>query len=179
MLRHWPLTSLVAAALLWGVAALAAPQGHAGKVVSVRMMSDRTGSDVWFDPIGVYVEPGTTIRWEIHSNAHSTTAYHPRNEHRELRIPIGATPWDSSVMANRGEHFEVRLTVPGTYDYFCIPHEESGMVGRIVVGRPGGPGSQPFGYDKTHRWKPVPGAARKAFPSVERIVREKVVHRSR
>ena len=36
-----------------------------------------------------------------------------------------------------GESFEVELTEPGVYDYFCIPHEHAGMVGRIVVGGPG------------------------------------------
>ena len=33
------------------------------------------------------------------------------------------------------------LTVEGVYDYFCAPHEMAGMVGRIIVGRPG---AQPF-----------------------------------
>ena len=37
------------------------------------------------------------------------------------------------------------------------------MVGRIVVGRPGGPGATPPGQG-------VPPAARAAFPSVERIM---------
>jgi plastocyanin len=32
-----------------------------------------------------------------------------------------------------GERFEVEFGVPGTYRYFCIPHEDSSMVGRIVV----------------------------------------------
>ena len=39
------------------------------------------------------------------------------------------------------------------------------MVGRIVVGRPGGPGARPPGED-------VPAAAQVAFPSVERIIAE-------
>ena len=30
----------------------------------------------------------------------------------------------------------LRFTVTGVYDYFCIPHEEAGMVGRIIVGSP-------------------------------------------
>ena len=33
-----------------------------------------------------------------------------------------------------GEAFEVMLTEPGVYDYYCVPHEHAGMVGRIVVG---------------------------------------------
>jgi hypothetical protein len=32
------------------------------------------------------------------------------------------------------------------YDYYCMPHEAAGMVGRLVVGRPGGPGALPFDY---------------------------------
>jgi len=33
-----------------------------------------------------------------------------------------------------GEHFDLTLSVPGVYDYFCAPHEQAGMVGRLVVG---------------------------------------------
>ena len=83
---------------------------------------------------------------------------------------------------NPGRHFEVTLTVPGVYDYFCAPHEVAGMVGRIVVGRPDRPGTLPFDYFKgrpgTGQWKPVPEAAQKAFPSVEATLRQPVVRRS-
>ncbi len=71
--------------------------------------------------------------------------------------------------------------MPGVYDYFCMPHEAAGMVGRIVVGRPVGPGARPFDYFQgragARTWKPVPPAARQAFPPVERIMRDRVVHR--
>ena len=33
------------------------------EVVEISMRSDQSGSRVWFDPVGVLVEPGTTIRW--------------------------------------------------------------------------------------------------------------------
>lgn len=84
----------------------------------------------YFDPVGLYVEPGTTIRFEIEAGTHSATAY-------EDRIPSEATPFDSGTMS-QGE-FEYTFETPGTYDYYCIPHESMGMVGRIVVGEPGGP----------------------------------------
>jgi plastocyanin len=148
-------------------AALAA---RPGGVVEIGMQSDLLGAEVWFDPVGLAVPPGTTIRWVLAANVHTTTAYHPKNGRRSLRIPEGATPWDSGVLVNPGDRFEITLTVEGVYDYFCAPHEQAGMVGRIVVGRPGGPGAGPFDAS-------VPEAARRAFPAVEAIVRHTVVRR--
>jgi len=147
----------------------------------ITMMSDPLGTTVWFDPIGIMVAPGTTVRWMVHANVHTTAAYHPRNDHHSLRIPEKAEPWDSHFLVNPGDHFAVTLTVPGVYDYFCAPHEAAGMVGRIVVGKPAGPGTLPFDYFRgrpgTSAWVPVPAAARKAFPSVSEIVRARVVRR--
>jgi len=147
----------------------------------ITMMSDPLGTTVWFDPIGIMVAPGTTVRWMVHANVHTTAAYHPRNDHHSLRIPEKAEPWDSHFLVNPGDHFAVTLTVPGVYDYFCAPHEAAGMVGRIVVGKPAGPGTLPFDYYRgrpgTSAWVPVPAAARKAFPSVSEIVRARVVRR--
>jgi plastocyanin len=146
----------------------------------VEMRSDPLGSRVWFDPIGLYVKPGTTVRWTARENVHTTTAYHPDNDHHPLRIPEGAIPWDSGFLVNPGDHFEVTLTVPGVYDYYCMPHETAGMVGRIVVGKPGGPGSQRFDYWRgkpgTDGWRHVPEAARQTFPSVARILDGGRVH---
>ena len=36
------------------------------------MRSDAMGSRVWFDPIGLSVEPGTTVRWIVRENVHTT-----------------------------------------------------------------------------------------------------------
>ncbi|PYM83069.1 MAG: hypothetical protein DME09_12120 [Candidatus Rokuibacteriota bacterium] len=157
------------------------PAGAAG-VVKIRMKSDPRGAEVWFDPIGVRVDPGATVRWVVAANVHTTTAYHPKNDLHSLRIPVEATPWDSGFLVNPGDHFEVTLTVEGVYDYFCRPHEEAGMIGRIVVGRPGGPGALPFDYFKDRpgavHWRRVPEAAQRAFPSVDLILKRGVVHRA-
>ena len=76
-------------------------------------------------------------------------------------------------------HFDVTLTAPGVYDYFCTPHEAAGMVGRIVVGKLP-PAPQPFDYwvgkPGTDGWRHVPHAARNNFVSVTRIRAERRVH---
>lgn len=132
--------------------------------VTIRMKSDPTGAKVYFDPIGVLVMPGTTIRWVVQSNVHTTTAYHPANGDFPQRIPDAADPWDSGYLTEPGASFSVTLTVEGVYDYFCRPHEAAGMVGRIIVGRPAGPGLRPPGDE-------LPPAAREAFPSIEDIMK--------
>src|SRR5207237_1636437 len=127
------------------VAALLGARRRSAAVLEViEMRSDAIGSRVWFDPIGLYVEPGATVRWIARENVHTATAYHPRNDHHSLRIPERAMPWDSGFLVHPGDHFEVTLTVPGVYDYFCAPHDAAGMVGRVVVGGSVGVGAQPF-----------------------------------
>jgi plastocyanin len=151
-----------------------------GALEVIEMRSDALGSRVWFDPLGLYVEPGTTVRWIVRENVHTTTAYHPQNDHHSLRIPEHARPWDSGYLVRPGNHFDVTLTAPGVYDYYCAPHEAAGMVGRIVVGKPLGPGAQPFDYwvgkSGTGGWRQVPAAPHQTFPTVARILAERRVH---
>jgi plastocyanin len=158
------------------------PRLRAARAVEIRMRATPRGEQVWFDPIGVHIEPGDTVRWILEHDVHTTTAYHPANDGHSLRIPEGARPWNSGFVVQKGARFEVTLTVEGVYDYYCLPHEEAGMVGRIVVGKPGGPGALPFDYFEgrpgSSGWKPVPVAARQAFPSVDTIMKQRVVRRA-
>src|SRR5207244_2995650 len=127
-----------------------------GALEVIEMRSDAIGSRVWFDPIGLYMEPGATVRWIVRENVHTTTAYHPQNDHHPPRIPESAVAWDSGFLVHPGDHFDVTLTVPGVYDYYCMPHEAVGMVGRIVVGQPVGGGAGPL-----DDWVGRPGADRR------------------
>ena len=165
------LTACLAGSVILGPAASAL----AG-TVEIRLVQTPEGK-TYFDPAGVHISPDDTVRWVQISGFHSITAYHPKNDNHELRIPQAAQPWDSDILLTqaptRGASFEHVFTVPGVYDYFCKPHEMAGMVGRIVVGDPGGgPGTKPFGYSPNEHWKPVPEAARKAFPSIAEILRK-------
>ncbi|WP_241659225.1 plastocyanin/azurin family copper-binding protein [Halorubrum salsamenti] len=93
------------------------------------------GGNFFIDPVGLYVEPGETVTFEIGPGApHSSTAY-------EDRIPSDAEPWDSGLL-QEGETFEHTFEVEGTYDYNCTAHVSLGQVGRIVVGSPGGPATE-------------------------------------
>ncbi len=171
---------LVAGGLTLG--GLAVPRrGRAARLVEIRMQSDPQGAEVWFDPVGVLAASGDTVRWTVAANVHTATAYHPRNAGHSLRIPESAAPWDSGFLVNPGDHFAVTLTAEGVYDYYCTPHEAAGMVGRIVVGRGGGPGALPFDYfrgrPEAREWKPVPEAAQKVLPPVDLILERHVVDR--
>lgn len=171
----WTLAGLTAA----GVAPRLAGTGlgsllaaSAGRVVEIRMRSDARGSRVWFDPLGLRIAPGTTVRWVLEANVHSATAYHPDNGDWARRIPAGAEPWDSGMLTEPGQTFQQRLDVPGVYDYYCIPHEMAGMIGRIVVTPAGASGvefQEPAAAVQGLR--PPSPAALAAFPSIEAIVR--------
>ena len=133
---------------------------RATEPVEIRMTGDVQGSTVRFAPRGIHVPPGTTIRWrnDDAGNAHTTTAFHPANNGHPLRIPAAARPWNSDYLL-KDETFTQTFVVPGVYDYFCIPHEMAGMVGRVVVAAPDAPAPR------------APGGMDKMFPTVADILR--------
>jgi plastocyanin len=134
----------------------------AAQPVEIQMLGDAAGSNVWFDPIGLHVQPGQAIRWvnKDAGNSHTATAYHPSFGNHSLRIPRSAEPWNSEYLLP-DETFEIALTIAGVYDYFCIPHEHAGMVGRIIVGHPALPADHIDAGDNE---------ALKALPSVRKII---------
>lgn len=156
-------------ALLAGATAALALPARAGGLVEIVMQGDGGGARVWFDPAGLLVAPGSTVRWTNREvgNVHTATAYHPANLDRPRRMPATANPWNSDYLMP-GESFEVTLTVPGVYDFYCIPHEHAGMVGRIVVG------AVPADW---HGWPDgdLPEVALAAFPDAATIVAEGAV----
>ena len=94
-----------------------------------------------FDPKTATIESGETVTWTNKSDIqHTVTAY-------EDKIPVEASYFASGdfeserVARNRiteglidpGENYEYTFDQPGTYGYYCIPHESSGMVGTVRV----------------------------------------------
>src|SRR4051794_18987179 len=85
----------------------------------------------------------------------------------------------TQITFHPNETVAVTLTIEGVYDYFCIPHEHAGMVGRIVVGHPEAADPQAFwGRTPQGGAEPAPEPARRAFPAVEEIMRRRVVPRT-
>ncbi len=91
-----------------------------------------------FEPETLTVTVGETVTWKNGSDlVHSVTADPAKATIKgSVKLPAGAHPFDAGLLAP-GATFEHRFTVPGTYRYFCIPHEGAKMVGTVVVRRAG------------------------------------------
>ncbi|QIE55015.1 hypothetical protein G5B40_05835 [Pikeienuella piscinae] len=140
---------------------------RAGPREQIEMKGTARGERIWFAPRGLAVAPGSTVRFVNRDpgNSHTATAYHPEVYGRTRRIPAAAAPWDSDFLLP-DESFEVTLTAPGVYDYYCIPHEMAAMVGRIVVGAPGDAGWEGPSADA----EDVSPEVLAALPGVEEIL---------
>lgn len=117
------------------LSAVLARHANAADEIEIALSGTSTGSHVWFRPRGLLVRPGQAVRWVNRDtgNVHTSTAYHPDNG-KPQRIPQGAKSWNSDYLMPN-ESFVMVFDVPGVYDYYCVPHEQAGMVGRIVVGQ--------------------------------------------
>jgi plastocyanin len=130
----------------------------------------------FFNPVGLYLEKGQTVEWLATRWGPTVTAFHPSNGNQELRIPEEAEPFDSGVLA-REDTFRWTFDVEGTYDYFSKNHLGMGVVGRIIVGRPGGPGEMPPRYGGAQGRAPIYPRAMPVFEFLDsqEIVRQKTV----
>ena len=90
-----------------------------------------TAEDARFEPADLQIQAGDVIRFEVMEGLHTVTAYHPDNR-RPLRIPEEAASFDSGPL-QAGAIWFLQLKEEGTYNYFCLPHERLGHVGRITV----------------------------------------------
>lgn len=147
---------------LMGSAALSLSGLRAQAPVQIRIVLNY-GRGLWYyDPVGLYVEPGDTVVWQALRWTPTVTAYHPRNDNHELRIPEGAEPFDSGLLGTM-DTFSWTFEMEGTYDYYSKYHEAVGLTGRIVVGRPGGPAENPPRYGAAEGRAPIYRQAMRVF----------------
>lgn len=106
--------------------------------------------EFFFEPVGLYINPGDTVTFNGLSPHHTVTAYHPLHG-KPQRVPDGVEPFSSPVIPV-SHTWSYTFTIPGVYDIWCAPHEQYGMVMRIVVGEATGPATEPstdFGPEGT------------------------------
>jgi plastocyanin len=88
-----------------------------------------------FDPATVTITAGQTVVWENATGGiyHTVTCDPSKAEKMDdASFPTGASAFDSGDIQSK-DSWEYTFTVPGTYKYFCIPHESHGMIGTVIV----------------------------------------------
>lgn len=87
-----------------------------------------------FIPDTLKVSTGETVEWRNTSLMVHTVTADPEEAtlDESVRLPSGAAPFDSGDM-DAGDVFRHTFTKPGTYRYFCIPHEGAKMWGTVIV----------------------------------------------
>lgn len=141
--KGWKVTTgmLVASLLLvCGAVGVLAQQTHEVNML-IEEFEGKPIPEFYFEPAGLFIKPGDTVRFLAPTPHHTVTAYHPL-QGKVQRVPDGVEPF-SSPMVPVGGAWEYTFTIPGVYDVFCGPHEQYGMVMRIVVGEATGPGTTP------------------------------------
>ncbi|WP_236035653.1 plastocyanin/azurin family copper-binding protein [Haloarcula rubra] len=98
--------------------------------------------DLRFDPADVAIDPGQQVTWVNESGVpHTASAYGEGIPDEASYFASGGYESEQAVRQStsakgfleRGETYSYTFDVTGTYQYFCLPHEESGMVGRVIV----------------------------------------------
>ncbi|MDS0280123.1 plastocyanin/azurin family copper-binding protein [Halomicroarcula sp. S1AR25-4] len=98
--------------------------------------------DLRFDPAEVTIDPGQQVTWVNESGVpHTASAYEEAIPNEASYFASGGYESEQAVRQStsargfleRGETYSYTFDVTGTYQYFCLPHEESGMVGRVIV----------------------------------------------
>lgn len=94
----------------------------------------RMTNQLTFEPKTITIKSGETVIWKnVSGMVHSATDVPSMAaKSQNASLPRNAKEFNSG-MISPGKDYSHTFTVPGTYKYFCIPHEELGMVGTVIV----------------------------------------------
>jgi plastocyanin len=86
-----------------------------------------------FQPDAVRIKAREAVEWRNRSLFTHTVTDDPTraSDAADAQLPEGAEPFSAQV--GPGEIYRHTFTVPGTYRYFCMPHESRGMHGQVIV----------------------------------------------
>lgn len=126
--------SVIVAAVAFATACFSSEDGTGPDAECLSSTSVLMTDDFQFDAACVSVRVGDVVRWTNSSGVPHTVTADPNKAANaaNVRLPEGASPFDSGGVPPGGE-FEYTFTVPGRYDYVCLPHEGAGMVGTVIV----------------------------------------------
>jgi len=90
-------------------------------------------STLRFYPSEVHITVGQAVEWRNRSLFAHTVTDDPAKARNpaDSSLPPDAQPFSAEV--GPGQIYRHTFTVPGTYRYFCEPHEGLDMLGRVVV----------------------------------------------
>lgn len=81
-----------------------------------------TGSDGYeYDPPAILVDANTTVTWEWTGQGGMHTVTHTDGL------------FESDYLGAEGDTFAYTFSDPGTYKYYCVPHQTMGQKGAIVI----------------------------------------------
>ncbi|MFB6293422.1 MAG: plastocyanin/azurin family copper-binding protein [Halonotius sp.] len=97
-----------------------------------------------FAPETLRVDAGTTVVWKNTSTrGHTVTAYEDTLPEEATYFASGGfeseaaarKAWtsDNEGLVLTSETYSHTFEIPGNYGYVCLPHEEGGMIGTIIV----------------------------------------------
>ena len=91
-------------------------------------------STLAFSPQTVTIRAGETVLWRNKSVWAHTVTFDPTKAatRTDVVLPAGAEPFASGDI-EPGETFARKFTVPGTYRYVCLHHQDADMEGTIIV----------------------------------------------
>ena len=104
---------LLAVSLTAGSVATAEPAAEQTLVVEMASSPNR------FAPTEIVVAPGMTVTWRTVGGSHTTTSE--------------SGMWDSVDRIPVGESYSFTFNDVGEFGFFCRPHQDQGMVGKVVV----------------------------------------------
>ena len=114
------------AMLAAAAAVLVLAGGARAAEVEVKLLNKGADGVMVFEPAFVKIAPGDTVKFVSTDKGHNA-------ESIKGMLPEGAAPF----VGKNNEDIAVKFEQEGVYGIKCLPHYGMGMVGMIVVGKPG------------------------------------------
>ncbi|WVZ91250.1 hypothetical protein U9M48_037446 [Paspalum notatum var. saurae] len=101
-----------------------------GAAMAQEVLLGANGGVLVFEPSEFAVKSGETITFKNNAGFPHNVVF----DEDEVPSGVDAAKISQEEYLNApGETYSVTLTVPGTYSFYCEPHQAAGMVGKVTV----------------------------------------------